>query len=103
MTLNPVLGTRGAQAMQKPCMIVHKCTHHIYQDLVHHTMLISNFKVKCRRLLFMCVELPNMCPPIAVVLIDSYSKVNKIHAAHFWVCMMATLGVFIDCKIRSNF
>jgi hypothetical protein len=28
-------------------------------------------------------------PPITVVQIDSYSKVNKIHAAHFWVCMMA--------------
>jgi hypothetical protein len=42
-------------------------------------------------------------PPIAVVQIDSYSKVNNIHGAHFWVCMMATVGAFIDCKIRSDF
>jgi hypothetical protein len=42
-------------------------------------------------------------PPIAVVQIDSYSKVNKIHATHFWVCMVATMGAFIDCKIRSIF
>jgi hypothetical protein len=42
-------------------------------------------------------------PPIPVVQIDSYSKVNKIHAAHFWVCMMATVGAFIDCEIRSDF
>jgi hypothetical protein len=44
-----------------------------------------------------------VCPRIVVVEIDSYSKVNKIHAAHFWVCMLATLGAFIDCEIRSNF
>jgi hypothetical protein len=42
MILNPIFGTRRAQAMQKPCMIVHKCTHHIYQDLVHHTMFTPN-------------------------------------------------------------
>jgi hypothetical protein len=51
----------------------------------------------------MCVEVPNVYPSIAVVQIDSYSKVNKIHAAHFWVCMLATLGAFIDCEIRSDF
>jgi hypothetical protein len=25
--------------MQKPCTTIYKCTHRIYQDLVHHTML----------------------------------------------------------------
>jgi hypothetical protein len=44
-----------------------------------------------------------MYPPIAVVQIDSNSKVNKIHATHFWVCMMATVGTLIDCEIRSDF
>jgi hypothetical protein len=28
---------------------------------------------------------------------------NKIHAAHFWVCMLATMGAFINCEIRSDF
>jgi hypothetical protein len=42
-------------------------------------------------------------PPITVVQIDSYSKVNKIHTAHFWVCMLATMGTFIDYEIRSDF
>jgi hypothetical protein len=45
----------------------------------------------------------NVYPPIAVVQIDSYSKVNKIHATHFWVCMVATVGAFIDYGIRYNF
>jgi hypothetical protein len=29
--------------------------------------IFCNFKVKCRRPLFMCVEVHNVCPPIAVV------------------------------------
>jgi hypothetical protein len=29
--------------------------------------IFYNFKVKCRRPLFMCVEVLNVCPPIAVV------------------------------------
>jgi hypothetical protein len=29
--------------------------------------------------------------------------VNKIHATHFWVCMLTTLGGFIECKNRSDF
>jgi len=41
------------------------------------------FKVKCHRLLFMCVEVPNVNPSIEIVQIDSYSKLNKIHVAHF--------------------
>jgi hypothetical protein len=65
--------------------------------------IFYNFKVKCRRPLIVCLEVPNVYPPITVVQIDSYSKVNKIHAAHFWVCMVATVGAFIDCQIRSNF
>jgi hypothetical protein len=65
--------------------------------------IFYNFKVKCRRPLFLCLDVPNVYPPIAVVQIDSYSKVNKIHATHFWVCMVATVGAFIDCQIRSNF
>jgi hypothetical protein len=65
--------------------------------------IFYNFKVKCRRPLIVCLEVPNVYPPIVVVQIDFYSKVNKIHVAHFWVCMMATVGAFIDCKIRSNF
>ena len=44
-----------------------------------------------------------MYPPIAVVQIDSYSKLNKIHAIFFWVCMVATIGAFIDYQIRYNF
>jgi hypothetical protein len=65
--------------------------------------IFYNFKVKCRRPLFLCLEVPNVYPPIAFVQIDSYSKVNKIHAAHFWVCMMATVAAFIDYKIRFDF
>jgi hypothetical protein len=61
------------------------------------------FKVKCRRPLFICIEESNVYPRIAVVEIDSHSKVNKIHAAHFWVCMLATVGAFGECKIRSDF
>ena len=34
---------------------------------------------------------------------DSYCVVNKNHATHFWVCMMVTLGGFIDYENRSNF
>jgi hypothetical protein len=29
--------------------------------------------------------------------------VNKIHATHFWVSMLTTLGAFIECKNRSDF
>jgi hypothetical protein len=29
--------------------------------------------------------------------------VKKIHTTHFWVCMLGTLGAFIDCKNRYNF
>jgi hypothetical protein len=29
--------------------------------------ILCIFKVKCRRPLFMCVEVPNVYPPIAVV------------------------------------
>jgi hypothetical protein len=29
--------------------------------------IFCNFKVKCRRPLFMCVEVPDVCPPIAIV------------------------------------
>jgi hypothetical protein len=65
--------------------------------------IFYNFKVQCCRSLFLCLEVPNVYPPIAIVQVDSYSKVNKIHAAHFWVCMMATVGAFIDCEIRSDF
>jgi hypothetical protein len=65
--------------------------------------IFYSFKVKYHRPLIVCLEVPNVYPPIAVVQIDSYSKVNKIHAAHFWVCMMATVGAFIDCQIRSDF
>jgi hypothetical protein len=65
--------------------------------------IFYNFKVKCRRPLIVCLEVPNVYPPIVVVQIDFYSKVNKIHVAHFWVCMMATVGAFIDCQIRSDF
>jgi hypothetical protein len=60
-------------------------------------------KVKWSRPLIVCLEVPNVYPPIAVVQIDSYSKLNKIHEAHFWVCMVATVGAFIDCHIRSDF
>jgi hypothetical protein len=28
---------------------------------------------------------------------------NKIHAAHFWVSMLATLDDFIDCENRFDF
>jgi hypothetical protein len=65
--------------------------------------IFYNFKIKCHRPLFLCLEVPNVYPPRAVVQIDSYSKVNKIHVAHFWVYIMATMGAFIDCEIRSNF
>jgi hypothetical protein len=65
--------------------------------------IFYNFKVKCCRPLIVCLEVPNVYPPIAVVQIDSYSKLNKIHEAHFWVCMVATVGAFIDCHIRSDF
>jgi hypothetical protein len=65
--------------------------------------IFYNFKVKCRRPLIVCLEVPNVYPPIVVIQIDSYSKVNKIHAAHFWMCMVATVGAFIDCEIRSDF
>jgi hypothetical protein len=65
--------------------------------------IFYNFKVKCRRPLIVCLEVPNVYPSIALVQIDSYSKVNKIHAAHFWVCMVATVGAFIYCQIRSDF
>jgi hypothetical protein len=65
--------------------------------------MFYNFKVKCHRPLIVCLEVPNVYSPIAVVQIDSYSKVNKIHAAHFWVCMVAIVGAFIDCQIRSDF
>jgi hypothetical protein len=27
--------------------------------------ILCGFKVKCRRPLFMCVELPNVCPPLS--------------------------------------
>jgi hypothetical protein len=27
---------------------------------------------------------------------------NKIHATHFWVYLLATLGGFIECENRSN-
>jgi hypothetical protein len=64
--------------------------------------IFYNFKVKCYRPLFLCLEVPNVYPPIAVVQIDSYSKVNKIRVAHFWVCMVATVGAFIDCEIRAS-
>jgi hypothetical protein len=65
--------------------------------------IFYNFKVKCHRPLIVCLEVPNVYPPIAVVQVDSYSKVNKIHATHFWVCMVAIVGAFIDCQIRSDF
>jgi hypothetical protein len=42
------------------------------------------------------------CPPIAVVKIDSYSVVNKIHATHFWVITLSTLGGFIECGNGSD-
>jgi ABC-type tungstate transport system permease subunit len=29
--------------------------------------ILCNFKVKCHRPLFMCVEVSNVCPPIVVV------------------------------------
>jgi hypothetical protein len=65
--------------------------------------ILYNLKVKCCRPLFLCLEVSNMYPPIVVVYLDSYSKVNKIHAAHFWVYMVAIVGAFIDCEIRSDF
>ena len=53
---------------------------------------------------YLCVvEVPNVCPPIVVVQIDSYCVVNKIHATHFWMCMLAFLGGFIECKNRCDF
>jgi hypothetical protein len=51
----------------------------------------------------MCVNVPNVYPKIVVAKIDSYSKVNKIHATHFWVCMLATVDAFIECEIKSDF
>jgi hypothetical protein len=40
---------------------------------------------------------------LAVGIVDSYSKVNKIHKVHFWVYMLAILGAFLDCEIRYDF
>jgi hypothetical protein len=45
MTLNPIFSTRRAHGMQKPCTNVSKCTHHIYQDLVHRTVLTSSYSI----------------------------------------------------------
>jgi hypothetical protein len=42
------------------------------------------------------------CLPIVVVEIDSYYVVNKIHATHFWVITLSTLGGFIECRNGSN-
>jgi hypothetical protein len=36
-------------------------------------------------------------PPITIVKIDSNYELNKIHASHLWMSMLATLGAFIDC------
>jgi hypothetical protein len=65
--------------------------------------IFYNFKVKCCRPLIVCLEVPNVYPPIVVVQINSYSKVNKIHAAHFWVCMLATVGTFITARLGPTF
>jgi hypothetical protein len=38
-----------------------------------------------------------LCPPIAVVEIDSSCALNRIHATHFWEIVLSTLANFIDC------
>jgi hypothetical protein len=64
--------------------------------------IFYNFKVKCRRPLILFVDASIVCPPIAVVEIDSSCAVNRIHATHFWETALSTLADFIDCKNGSD-
>jgi hypothetical protein len=43
-----------------------------------------------------------VCPPIAIVYIDSYHAINMIHATYIWVLMLLIVGVFIKCKNGLN-
>jgi hypothetical protein len=43
-----------------------------------------------------------VCPPVAVVEIDSSCAVNRIHATHFWETALSTLDDFIDCGNGSD-
>jgi uncharacterized protein YaaQ len=43
-----------------------------------------------------------VCPPIAVVEIDSYFVVNKILTTHFWMTTLSTSDGFIECGNRSE-
>jgi hypothetical protein len=43
-----------------------------------------------------------VCPPIAIVDIDSYYAINMIYTTHIWVFILPMLGVFIDCGSRPN-
>jgi hypothetical protein len=58
--------------------------------------IFYNFKVKCYRPLILFVDASIVCPPIAVVEIDSSCAVNRIHATHFWETALSTLADFID-------
>ena len=43
-----------------------------------------------------------MCPLIAIVYIDFYCAINKIHVIHVLMFMLFILGVFIDCGIGQT-
>jgi hypothetical protein len=64
--------------------------------------IFYNFKIKCRRPLILFVDASIVCPPIAVVGIDSSCVVNRIHATHFWETALSTLADFIDCRNGSD-
>jgi hypothetical protein len=64
--------------------------------------IFYNFKVKCRRPLILFVDASIVCPPIAVVKIDSACAMNRIHTTHFWKTTLSTLANFIDCRNGSN-
>jgi hypothetical protein len=49
------------------------------------------------------VDASIVCPPIAIVRIDSSCAVNRIHATHFWETALSTLADFIDCGNGSDF
>jgi hypothetical protein len=48
------------------------------------------------------VDDPKVCPPIAIVYIDSYYAMNVIHATHIWMFLLPILDVFIECENRLD-
>jgi hypothetical protein len=43
-----------------------------------------------------------ICPPIAIVYIDSDYAVNVMDATYIWVLMLFIVGAFIKCENRSD-